>query len=101
MTVDPHFFLAIVLMGLATYGTRVSGYLLLRGARIEGRMKTAMDAVPPAILISVIAPAVFLQGWTEMMAGAATLVAAMLRLPLLVVITVGVASVALLRQVLM
>jgi len=91
MTVDPYFFLAIVLMGLATYGTRLSGYLV----------KAAIDAVPPAILTAVIAPAVFLQGWAEMIAGAVTLGVALLRAPLLVTIGAGVASVVALRHILM
>lgn len=101
MTIDPYFFLAIVLMGLATYGTRLSGYLLLRGMKIEGRVKAAIDAVPPAILTAVIAPAVFLQGWAEMIAGAVTLGVALLRAPLLVTIGAGVASVVALRHILM
>ena len=101
MSIDPLFFLAIVLMGLATYGTRLSGYLLLRGMKIEGRVKAAIDAVPPAILTAVIAPAVFLQGWAEMIAGAVTLGVALLRAPLLVTIGAGVASVVALRHILM
>lgn len=101
LAVDPTFLFAIVLMGLATYGTRVSGYLLLRGVKIEGRMKAAMDAVPPAILTAVIAPAVFLNGWAEMIAGAITMGVALLRAPLLVTIGVGVASVVALRYLFM
>ena len=101
MTIDPYLFLAIVLMGLATYGTRLSGYLLLRGMKIEGRVKAAIDAVPPAILTAVIAPAVFLQGWAEMIAGAVTLGVALLRAPLLVTIGACVASVVALRHILM
>jgi uncharacterized membrane protein len=100
MSVDPVFLLAVVLMGLATYGTRVSGYLLLRGVKIEGRMKAAMDAVPPAILTAVIAPAVFMQGWAEVLAGVLTAIAALLRAPLLVVIAVGVISVVAFRALL-
>jgi uncharacterized membrane protein len=95
------FFLAIVMMGCATYATRLSGYLLLRGVRIEGRVKAAIDAVPPAILTAVIAPAVFLQGWAEMIAGAVTLAVALLRAPLLVTIGAGVASVVALRLLFM
>ncbi len=98
MSVDPLFLLAIVLMGCATYATRLSGYLLLRGVRIEGRMKAALDAVPPAILTAVIAPAVFLQGFAEMLAGAVTLAVALLRAPLLVTIAAGVGSVVALRH---
>lgn len=101
MSVDPLFFLAIVLMGCSTYATRLSGYLLLRGVRIEGRMKAALDAVPPAILTAVIAPAVLLQGFAEMIAGAITLTVALLRAPLLVSIAAGVGSVVALRHLFM
>jgi uncharacterized membrane protein len=100
INVDPLFFAAIVVMGIATYGTRVSGYLLLRGVKIEGRMKAALDAVPPAILTAVIAPAVFLAGWPEMLAGALAMAVALLRAPLLMTIATGVGSVVLLRTVL-
>jgi uncharacterized membrane protein len=88
---------AIAVMGLATYGTRLAGYWLLQGRKIEGRLKAAMDAVPPAILVAVIAPAIFLQGPNNMLAGAITMVSALLRMPLLVTIMVGVGSVAILR----
>jgi uncharacterized membrane protein len=99
MTADLSILLAILGMGLATYGTRIAGYWLLRGRTIEGRAKAALDAVPPAILVAVIAPAVFLQGKAEMMAGAITLTAALLRLPLLAVIAIGVGAVAALRLI--
>lgn len=91
--------LTIFCMGLATYATRLAGYWLLQGRPVTGRAKVAMDAVPPAILTAVIAPAVFLQGPAEMIAGALTLGSALLRLPLLVTILVGVGSVAGLRLV--
>jgi uncharacterized membrane protein len=91
-------FLTIFGMGCAVYATRLAGYWLLQGRSLEGRWKAAFDAVPPAILVAVIAPALFLNGKAEMIAGALTAIAALLRLPLLVVIAVGVASVAVLRQ---
>lgn len=93
-------YIAILGMGLATYFSRFAGYLLLSGQPITGRFKTALEAVPPAILTAVIAPTVFLNGPAEMISGAITLVSAVLKLPLLVTIGVGVASVALLRTVL-
>jgi uncharacterized membrane protein len=98
MSLDPRTLLLIVLAGLATYGTRLAGYWLLRNVTITGRTKAALDAVPPAILVAVIAPAVLMQGWPEKIAGAVTIVAALMRLPLLVVIVIGVATTALLRQ---
>jgi uncharacterized membrane protein len=97
--VESHTLLLILLMGLATYSTRIAGYWLLRGREVEGRMKAALDAVPPAILMAVIAPTVFLQGKAEMLAGALTLAAALLRMPLLVTILIGMASVVGLRMV--
>jgi uncharacterized membrane protein len=100
-SVDPMLLLAIVLMGCATYATRLSGYLLLRTAKIEGRLKAALDAVPPAILTAVIAPAVMLQGWPERLAGAVTLAVALLRAPFLVTIGAGVVSVVIFRHMLM
>ena len=84
-------------MGLATYSTRIAGYWLLRGRKVEGRMRAALDAVPPAILMAVIAPNVFLKGPAEMLAGGMTLGSALLRLPLLVTILVGMGSVVLFR----
>ena len=90
--------LIIFAMGLAIYATRLAGYWLLRGRPITGRAKAALDAVPPAILTAVIAPAVFLQGLPEMLAGAITLASALLRMPLLVTIAVGAISVAVLRH---
>jgi uncharacterized membrane protein len=95
---DWSFYLALFCMGLVTFGTRIAGFWLLQGVEIKGRFKAAMDAVPAAILTAVIAPAVFLNGVADMIAGALALVAAVLRLPLLVVIAIGVVSAAVLRQ---
>jgi uncharacterized membrane protein len=98
VSVDLHTLLLILLMGLATYSTRIAGYWLLRGRVVEGRMKAALDAVPPAILMSVIAPKVFMAGPAEMLAGGVTLAAALLRFPLLVTISLGMGSVVLFRH---
>lgn len=99
MTLQSSTLVIIILAGLATYGTRLAGYWLLRNVTITGRTKAALDAVPPAILTAVIAPAVFLQGPIEMIAGAVTLASALLRMPLLVTILAGVGVVAGLRVV--
>ena len=89
--------LAIIGMGLATYSTRLSGLLLMRGVVVQGRMKSALDAVPPAVLVAVITPTVFMTGRAETLAAIAAAVAAYFRLPLLVVIAIGMASVVVLR----
>ena len=95
--VSPQFLLIVFVLGLATYGSRVAGYWLLRGVVVTGRWRAAMDAVPPAILTAVIAPNVFLEGPAEMLAGAVALGMALLRAPLLVTIASGMASVVLFR----
>lgn len=92
--------LAILGMGVATYLTRLSGFYLLRGLNVTGRGKAALDALPPAVLMAVIAPVILTTGWAESIAAAITALAAFFRLPLTVTIIVGIASVALLRAVL-
>jgi uncharacterized membrane protein len=99
MSVDPALLAAILVMGVATYLTRVSGYLFLRGREVKGRAKAAMDAVPPAILMAVIAPSVFLGTWIEWVGAAVAFASAMLRLPLLLTIAAGVVTVAALRAI--
>lgn len=93
-------FLAFLGMGLATYATRLSGFVLLAGFNPKGRMKAALDALPPAILMAVIAPTVFMKGPAETIAALITAVAAYFRVPLALCIFIGVASVVALRAVL-
>ena len=89
--------LAILCMGLATYATRLSGFVLLSGFNPKGRMKAALDALPPAILMAVIAPTVLTTGIAETVAAGITALAAYMRLPLAVAIIIGVVSVVVLR----
>ena len=91
---------AIIGMGIVTYSTRLSGLFLMRGVVVQGRFKAALDAVPPAVLMAVITPTVFMTGKAETLAAAATAAAAFFRLPLLVVIFVGVASAVVFRHIL-
>lgn len=97
MSVDVNTLLAIVGMALATYLTRIAGLWLLQLANVGGRARSAMDALPPAVLMAVIAPTVLATGPAETIAAAITIVAAF-RLPLLVAVATGVASVVVLRQ---
>ena len=92
--------LAIIGMGIATYLTRVSGFYLLRGLNLSGPMKAALDALPPAVLMAVIAPVILTTGWAESVAAAITAVAAFFRLPLTVIIVIGIISVVALRWLL-
>ena len=90
--------LAILGMALATYATRVAGLFFVRGVAVKGRLKAALDALPPAILMAVIAPTILLTGNAERIAAVLATVSAFFRLPLIVTIIVGVVSVVVLRQ---
>jgi uncharacterized membrane protein len=90
---------AIAGMALATYFTRIVGLWLVRSFEASGRTKAALDAVPPAILMAVIAPQVLTTGLPETLASAITVLAA-LRLPLIVAVAVGVAATVGLRLLL-
>lgn len=96
MTLDPSALAAILGMAAATYFTRVGGWLLVRRFTPAGRLKAALDAVPGAVLASVIAPMALATGPAETAAAAITAVAAW-RLPLLPAVVAGVAAVVILR----
>jgi uncharacterized membrane protein len=98
MTLDPLTVLAIAGMAIVTYLNRLSGLVLVRFVRLEGRTKAALDALPPAILMAVIAPMALARGPAETAAAIITVIAA-LRLPLVAAVAVGVASVVALRHV--
>ncbi|MCA1403286.1 AzlD domain-containing protein [Ensifer sp. IC3342] len=95
MTVDPNVFLAILAMAAATVLTRVSGLLLIRFVTIGPQQRRALEAIPPAVLIAVIAPTA-LTGPAETLAVLATALAAT-RLPLLAAVATGVFVVAVAR----
>jgi uncharacterized membrane protein len=89
-------FAAIAGMAVATYLTRIAGLWVVRFLKVEGRSRAALDAMPPAILMAVVAPVAFATGPAETLAALITAVAAF-RLPLVAAVAVGVAAVVLLR----
>lgn len=96
MTLDLNTLLTILAMAAATILTRVSGLVLIRYVEIDENRRTAIEAIPPAVLMAVIAPTAFATGWAETLACAVTALAAR-RLPMLASVVLGVATVALLR----
>lgn len=87
---------AILLMAMATYLTRIGGVLLIQYVPVRGRLATALEAMPGAILIAVIAPIAFASGWPETLAAGIVLLAA-IKLPTALVVLIGMASAGLLR----
>ena len=100
MSLDGATLFAIIAMALATGAVRLSGIFLMRHVTVEGRLKAAFDALPPAILMAVIAPTVLTTGIAETAAAIITAIAAWRKLPLLAVVAIGVASVVALRVLL-
>lgn len=98
MTLDPHNLLAILGMAIATYATRLAGLALAGRIQLSPRAQAAFDAIPPAVLVAVIAPSALATGWPETAAALLAALAAT-RLPLLGVVAVGVAAVVALRAV--
>ncbi|AMJ60624.1 AzlD family protein [Bosea sp. PAMC 26642] len=98
MNIDPLNLLAILGMAIATYATRVAGLALAGRFDLSPRAQAAFDAIPPAVLIAVIAPSALATGWAETGAAVATGLAAT-RLPFLAVVVVGVVAVVGLRAV--
>ncbi|KAB1087588.1 AzlD family protein [Neorhizobium galegae] len=96
MSVDIATLVAILAMAAATVLTRLSGLVLIRHVSLEGRRRKAIESIPPAVLMAVVAPTAFATGIAETLACAVTAFAA-LRLPMLVSVALGVASVAILR----
>jgi uncharacterized membrane protein len=96
MSVDTTTLFAILAMAIVTYFTRVAGLLVADRLALTGRAKAAFDAIPPAVLVAVIAPTALTTGWAEAIAAAITAIVAF-RLPLLATIIVGVLSVVVLR----
>lgn len=99
MSLDTTTLLAILAMAVVTYLTRIAGLFVADRLVLTGRAKAAFDAIPPAVLVAVIAPTALTTGWAEALAAAITALAAF-RLPLLGTVAVGVASVVLLRGIL-
>lgn len=97
MTLDLNTLLAILAMAAATILTRVSGFFLLRYLTVSDQTREALDAIPPAVLMAVIAPTALATGWAETIACAVTALAAT-RLPLLAAVAIGVATVVALRM---
>ena len=55
--VQERLWLVIIFAGLVTYATRFSGYFILsRFRRIHPRVEAALEAVPAAVLVTIVLP---------------------------------------------
>lgn len=91
----------IILAGaVATFLTRIGGYLLMMQMKsIPPRLEAALNAVPAAVLTTLVAPAFFTGGPDVQVAMAAALIAS-LRFSVLPMLAVGWCAVMLMRYAL-
>ncbi|KQV82917.1 AzlD domain-containing protein [Rhizobium sp. Root1220] len=69
MAFDLHMVLIILAAAVATYATRIGGYILITTMkRIPPRVEAALAAVPAAVLTTLVAPAFFTGGWETKLA---------------------------------
>ncbi|RAI03972.1 branched-chain amino acid transport [Acuticoccus sediminis] len=67
----------ILASAAVAYGARVTGYLILsRFERIHFRVAAALDAVPAAVMTTLVVPAAINGGWREILVIAAAVLAA-------------------------
>lgn len=95
--IDTTTLLTIVMMAVATYLTRILGYIALRNRTLSPQGVRMMGAIPGCVLISVIAPYFVSERPADLIALAITALAAT-RFSLLPVVVIGVASSGFLRH---
>jgi uncharacterized membrane protein len=88
----------IALATVATYLTRIGGYVLMtRMKSIPPRMEAGLNAVPVAVLTTLVAPA-FFEGGYEVKIGMVAALLVCLRFPGLTMLAVGWAIVIAFRH---
>ena len=59
-------FFLIAVLGIVTLATRAGGYLMiLMFKTIHPRVEAALDAVPAAVLTTIVVPVAMTSGWKE------------------------------------
>lgn len=97
LSVEPINLLVILAMGLVTYATRAGGFFLMRWMPQGGRAEAWLKAVPGAVLMSIVAPALLTHGLPGAAAIAATILVMRTTRQDLLAVAAGVATVALAR----
>ena len=73
--IDSQVVLAVGLSALATYSLRLGGLLLASRFPKAGRFRRGMDALPGALLFSLVVPSIVAEGaWGLLAAGATALI---------------------------
>lgn len=86
-------------MGIVTYATRAGGIWAIERIEVSDRTETALEALPGAVLISLIAPKVVHGGLPEWGAALAVLLVAVRTGSIVLAMITGIGVVWLLRNV--
>jgi uncharacterized membrane protein len=97
MKVDPLVLITIAGMAIVTYSTRAGGIWLMSRFAPSKRIESALRAIPEAILISIVVPAVMQQGLPEVFAAFVTGVVAWQTKSPLIAMAVGVITIVTIR----
>ncbi|GAB4282728.1 MAG: hypothetical protein Kow0092_37710 [Deferrisomatales bacterium] len=95
---DSQVLLAIGLAALATYALRLGGLLLASRLPRAGRLRRGMEALPGALLFSLVAPSIAAEGGWGLVATGLTALIVLRWGNTLVAMGVGVAVIWLARQ---
>lgn len=99
-SLDPLAVVAIAGMSLATYAMRAGGFWLMRWMPMSRRVEAWLRHIPGAVIVALLAPMVARGGAAELVGVGAAALAMRLVGHDLAAIVAGIATVALLRQVL-
>jgi uncharacterized membrane protein len=98
MSIDPLALLTIAGMAVATYVTRAGGLWLMGRVPMSSRAEAGLRHIPGAVLVALIAPAVFTRSANEVAATAVTILIAARTKNLLFAMIAGVLAVFVLRR---
>ena len=92
-------YIIIIASAVLNYMTRLGGHLVLsRFGTLNPRVEAALNAVPAAVITTLVAPTFFTHSWPETVALLIAGLAA-LRLPLLGMFAVGWVAIVVLRWI--
>jgi uncharacterized membrane protein len=87
-------------MAIATYITRASGFYVASRFQMTPKIRAALNAVPAAILVSIIGPQLAKGGLPELLSAAIVVFLALRKQGLLVCLAAGIIAINLFRYLL-
>ena len=98
MVLDPLTLFVIVLMAVATYATRAGGLWLANRLDLSERAEAWLEQLPGAILVSLVAPAILINGLAGALAAVAVVIIASRTGSLPAAMVTGVLAIVVLRN---